>query len=436
MLTGGSTSIRAFEPLMREAGAAARALLSHGRGGALERELGGARHARRLRLARQRPHPLRRARRGGGGPRAARQSAGPRRARQPARRPAAAAARRARQDRRLGDVRRRRPPARHGLCGGAGAGRRGAGSPRSTGQRPTPSRARSKCSRIPAGPAVAATNWWAAARALDALAPRFHVPDNLPTSASISAALAAALDSDDGDRCSSSGDMAAGFPGASPIEARYEVGLAPSAAIEPLTATAARHRRPASRSGRRPRRPASPAPPPPARSAGRRARSRSIRCSPAAATAASSRRTAIEQAAILAVRLDRPVQLTWPRIQEIQRDSFRPAAAAKMTGWMSQQGLIGWLARIAAPATSAEVAERLGAAGWLVRPDGAAVAGAEPPYGIANCRDRPCRRRSRHPDRHVAPARAQLHLLFHRMLHRRARPRRRARAACRSGCRC
>jgi isoquinoline 1-oxidoreductase subunit beta len=51
---------------------------------------------------------------------------------------------------------------------------------------------------------------------------------------------------------------------------------------------------------------------------------------------------------------------------------------------MSQQGLQGWHAKIAAPATSSEVAERLGATGWLVRPDAAAIDGAEPPYGIAS----------------------------------------------------
>jgi isoquinoline 1-oxidoreductase beta subunit len=93
---------------------------------------------------------------------------------------------------------------------------------------------------------------------------------------------------------------------------------------------------------------------------------------------------AIEQAAIIAVRLRRPVQLTWPRIQEIENDRCRPAAAARMTAWVAQGRVQGWRARIAAPATSAEVAARLGASGWPVRPDGAAIAGAVPPYAIAS----------------------------------------------------
>ena len=51
---------------------------------------------------------------------------------------------------------------------------------------------------------------------------------------------------------------------------------------------------------------------------------------------------AIEQAAIIAVRLRRPVQLTWPRIQEIENDRCRPAAAARMTAWVAQGRLQGW----------------------------------------------------------------------------------------------
>jgi isoquinoline 1-oxidoreductase beta subunit len=65
-------------------------------------------------------------------------------------------------------------------------------------------------------------------------------------------------------------------------------------------------------------------------------------------------------------------------------DSFRPAAAAQMTAWVAQGRLLGWQAKIAAPTTAADLAARLGASPWLVRPDAAAVAGAEPPYGIAN----------------------------------------------------
>ena len=46
--------------------------------------------------------------------------------------------------------------------------------------------------------------------------------------------------------------------------------------------------------------------------------------------------------------LDRPVQLTWPRIQEIQRDAFRPPAAARMTGHEVEDGQSGYRV-VAAP---------------------------------------------------------------------------------------
>lgn len=238
-----------------------------------------------------------------------------------------------------------------------------------------------KIVRNPEWVAVAATNWWAAAKALDAIRPRFHVPDGLPDSRAIRGALNAALDSSEADRIHESGDMASGFPGASPIEGRYEVGLAPSAAIEPLTATAKvtgdrlEIWAPTQAAGL-------------ARAAAARALGWSedqVTLYPTLAGGGYGRKLemdAIGQAAILALRLGRPVQLTWPRVQEIERDSFRPAAAAKLTGWLQQGRLMGWQAVIAAPATSAEVAARIGAGSRLIRPDAAAVAGAVPPYEI------------------------------------------------------
>src|SRR6185436_11870317 len=71
--------------------------------------------------------------------------------------------------------------------------------------------------RNPEWAAVAATNWWAAARALNAINPRFHRPDNVAGSRSIAAALAAALSSGEGDRLYEAGDIGGPFPGASPI---------------------------------------------------------------------------------------------------------------------------------------------------------------------------------------------------------------------------
>jgi len=237
--------------------------------------------------------------------------------------------------------------------------------------------------RNPEWAAVAATNWWAAAHALNAINPRFRRPANLASSASIAAALAAALDSGDGERLYEAGDADGAFPGASPVHARYQVGLAPSAPIEPLTATARV-------TGDRLELWAPTQAPGLARAAAARAAGLpedQVTLYPMPAGGGYGRKLetdAIEQAAIIALRLRRPVQLTWPRIQEIESDRCRPAAAAHMTAWVAQGRIQGWQARIAAPTTLSEVAGRLGASGLLVRPDAAAAAGAVPPYGIAN----------------------------------------------------
>lgn len=230
--------------------------------------------------------------------------------------------------------------------------------------------------------AVAATNWWAAHKALTAMQPRFHLRRPFVTGQSISAALVTALDGE-GARVFEAGDIAGPFPGASPITQTYEVGLAPAAALEPLSATV--------------------------RITGDVMEVYAGCQAPGLARAAAARGAgmaesqvtlfqtfagggygrklelmAIEQAAHLARLMSRPVQLTWSRMQEIQRDSYRPAARARMTGWMRQGRLEAWQAKIAAPATSVEVARRIGASGGMARPAFAAVAGARPAYAIPN----------------------------------------------------
>ncbi len=231
--------------------------------------------------------------------------------------------------------------------------------------------------------AVAGTNWWAAHKALQLMQPRFHLRQPQVTQQSIGAALNAAIEGSGGARVFEAGDAAGPFPGASPVTQNYEVGLAPAAALEPLAATV--------------------------RIIGDTMEVYAGCQAPGLARAAAARGAgmaedrvtffqtfagggygrklelmAIEQAANLARRMSRPVQLTWSRLQEIQRDSYRPAARARMTGWMKQGRVEAWQARIAAPATAVEVARRIGASGGLTRPAFAAVAGARPPYAIPN----------------------------------------------------
>ena len=231
--------------------------------------------------------------------------------------------------------------------------------------------------------AVVGRNWWAAARALDALRPRWEMPAGLPSSAGISGTLATALDGDDSERIFEAGEPDSEVGAGSAITARYEVGLAPGASLEPLTATARVI-------GDRIEIWAPTQAPGLAREAAARALGvpeSAVALYPTLVGGGYGRKIetdAIEQAALIAMRIRRPVQLTWPRIQEIQRDSFRPPAAARMTAWMNQGVIAGWKARIAAPETGLEVARRVGAAGSLFRPGGGPVAGAVPPYGIVN----------------------------------------------------
>src|SRR4051812_17303763 len=61
--------------------------------------------------------------------------------------------------------------------------------------------------RNPQWVAVAATNWWAAGKALNAIRPRFARPGGLADTRNISAALATALDSGSADRLFEQGDI-------------------------------------------------------------------------------------------------------------------------------------------------------------------------------------------------------------------------------------
>jgi isoquinoline 1-oxidoreductase beta subunit len=96
-----------------------------------------------------------------------------------------------------------------------------------------------------------------------------------------------------------------------------------------------------------------------------------------------------EQAAVLAMRLKRPVNLVWSRVEDLLHDRYRPPARARMTARLAANGaLAGWRAEIAAPATGHQLAHRLmpgalATAATLGRADDPyAIAGAAPPYRI------------------------------------------------------
>ena len=233
--------------------------------------------------------------------------------------------------------------------------------------------------------AAVATTGWAAQAALDALAPRFETRGTLASAASIDAALARAL-ATPGHRVAAAGDLAGSFRGAHLMRADYRVAPTFHAAVETPSAAAA------FREGRLELWLPTQAP--------HRARDAAARAAGVSASdtvvhpmliggsfGAALETDAAEQAALLAVRLKRPVSLVWSRGESLLHDRCRPPAAARMSARLGAGGaILGWSAGIAAPATGRELAGRLvpgafaDAALLVDRGDAYAVAGAAPRY--------------------------------------------------------
>jgi isoquinoline 1-oxidoreductase beta subunit len=230
--------------------------------------------------------------------------------------------------------------------------------------------------------ACVATNWWAADRGVEALRSQWTVTRPEVSSDSIEAALIAALERDEGRRVYSRGDLADAFAGGHVLRGHYRAGPAANAPLETLTATA--------------------------RVAGDRLEIWAPTQAPGLARAAAARvaglaeaqvtlyptligggygrkleTRAIEQAAMLAVRTKRPVQLAWSRLEESVQDGFRAPARAQLLARLDQGGVIlGWQARIAAPDTGAQLRERLRGGATAMAAIGDPAAGAVPPYAI------------------------------------------------------
>ena len=230
--------------------------------------------------------------------------------------------------------------------------------------------------------ACVATNWWAANRGVEALEPVWEVPHPPVSSESIDSALVGALERDEGRRAYSRGDLADAFEGGHVLRGHYSAGPAANAPLETLTATA--------------------------RLGGDRLEIWAPTQAPGLAQAAAARvaglgeaqvtlyptmigggygrkleTRAIEQAAMLAMRVKRPVQLSWSRLEETVQDGFRAPARAQLLARLDTGGIVlGWQARIAAPDTGAQLEARLRGGGTAMAAIGDPVAGAVPPYAI------------------------------------------------------
>ncbi|KQN90573.1 aldehyde oxidase [Sphingomonas sp. Leaf231] len=236
--------------------------------------------------------------------------------------------------------------------------------------------------------AAVANNWWAADRALAALAPRFQGPA-LPDDAAIDRALAAALDGE-GHRIAAVGDVEGALSGARLVEAEYSVAPGLHAALEPPAATAQWQ------NGRLELWVATQAP-----SLARTAAAQAIGVAEwqvivhpmlaGGSFGAALEVDVVRQAAVLAKELRRPVQLAWSRREAALHDRVRAPARARMTARLAPDGaILGWRARIAAAATGHDMAARLlphdplrrAAAMLPAGADGYAMAGAVPGYRI------------------------------------------------------
>ena len=238
--------------------------------------------------------------------------------------------------------------------------------------------------------AAVATNWWAANRAVEAMRPKFITSSTLASDRSIDRALDVAFD--EGTRVASIGDVGAAFRGATVITAEYRIGLAAHAAVEPMAATAHIE------GGRMQLWIGTQVPGLAAKAAAKAIGMAEdmVTVHPMMIGGSFGRRFEVEiaaQVAVLAERLKRPVQLVWSRAEDMRQDRFRPAAVARMAGRAGRAGQIeGWLAKIAVPATQAELRARVwegdhadaAMRGAYGKSTPAAVAGAVPPYAIPN----------------------------------------------------
>lgn len=230
--------------------------------------------------------------------------------------------------------------------------------------------------------ACVATNWWAANRGVEAMEPVWDVPHPPVSTESLDSALIGALEQDEGSRVYSRGDLADAFEGGNVLRGHYRAGPAANAPLETLTATARQ-------SGDRLEIWAPTQAPGLARAAAARVAGLAesqVTLYPTLVGGGYGRKLetrAIEQAAMLAMRVKRPVQLVWSRLEESVQDGFRAPARAQLLARLDEGGIVlGWQARIAAPDTGGQLAARLRGGGVAMAAIGDPVAGAVPPYAI------------------------------------------------------
>ena len=240
--------------------------------------------------------------------------------------------------------------------------------------------------------AAVATNWWAANRALDKMSPVFETRGFLPDSDKIDTALQEALDEGDGIRFISRGDTKGVFQKDNSIRARYHADAAIHAPIETRTATAEY------KDGGLELWMATQAPVAAVQAAARALNIAQDRVTlyPMLSGGSFDRNLDNDiagQVAQIAKQIERPVQLVWSRAEDLMHDHYRAPSQARLDAAMAKAGRVEALQiKIAAPPSSREQVRRVfegmgnveAMRSSLGEVDIKAIAGLDVPYDIPN----------------------------------------------------
>lgn len=235
------------------------------------------------------------------------------------------------------------------------------------------------------------TNWWAANNALDKLSPIFETKGLLPDSRKMDEALEKAIDGP-GVRFVNRGDTRSAFDEYRTISSRYSAQAAVHAPIETRTAAADFV------DGRLKLWMATQAPASAVQAAADAVGigTDGVTLFPMLAGGSFGRNLDSKiagQVALIAKKMERPVQLIWSRAEEMMHDQYRPPVAAKLDAATDRAGRIQALQiKVAAPAAAREQSKRVflhddeitAMRKTLDEPDIHAVAGADIPYALEN----------------------------------------------------
>ena len=240
--------------------------------------------------------------------------------------------------------------------------------------------------------AAVATNWWAANRALDKMSPVFETRGFLADSDKIDTALQEALEDGPGIRFVSRGDTAGVFTEDNGFRARYHANAALHAPIETRTATADY------KDGGLELWMATQAPVAAVQAAARMLNiSRDwVTLYPMLSGGSFDRNLDNDiagQVALIARKMGRPVQLVWSRAEDLMHDHYRAPSHARVDAAMAKAGRVEAMQiKIAAPPSGREQVRRLfddmdnveAMRSTIGEADIMAVAGLDVPYNIPN----------------------------------------------------